>query len=169
VLLAPFDTPADPRPLDRGVAFLRALAERADARLYAAYWFMGGLSQQFVAEHFDEVEGWIERRVARDPFLRADPARTSRWMEVLRRGWIDEDALTRLAVPVSLLAPTRNAWHAGPTVEMAESLARRIPNAEVHRLEGYGSLVPLEAPQRVVESIAAFLERVSCSMQGVDP
>ncbi len=165
VLLGPFDTPADPRPLDRGVAFLRALTERGDARLYASYWYMAGLSQAFVAQHFDQVEAWVERRVTRDPFLRADPQRTSRWMEVLRRGWIDDATLSALRVPVSIVAPTRNAWHAGPTVEMAQSLARRIPGAQLQLLEGYGSLVPLEVPERVVQAVAPLLDRVLSTMK----
>ncbi len=161
VLLGPFHAVGDPRPIRMGLEFLRALFQRGDARLYAYYWYLGGLSPGFAATRFDEIERWVERRVSSDRFLAQSPERAMKWMHALRGAWMDEEALRAIAAPTLILAPTLNLWHAGPTLEMAEALHTAIPGSELVRLEQSGSLVLLEDPQRVLAPIAEFLERRS--------
>lgn len=57
------------------------------------------------------------------------------------------------------MAHSEDRWHAGPSVDMARRLAEALPNAELATLEGYGSLVLLEAPQVFVAASQAFYAR----------
>ncbi|MDQ3189069.1 MAG: alpha/beta hydrolase [Pseudomonadota bacterium] len=159
ILLAPFHTVRDARPIEKGLDFLRVMFERGDARLYASYWYLGGLSPQFSATRFNQVEAWVEQRVAADRFLQQNPERAMKWMRALRGAWLNDSELRSINASTLILAPTLNQWHAGPTIEMADSLAALIPSAELVPLDEAGSLILLEDPQRVIAPLANFLER----------
>jgi pimeloyl-ACP methyl ester carboxylesterase len=159
LLLGPFHAARDPRMIDKGLEFLRALFERGDPRLYAYYWYLGGLSPSFASANFDAVEAWVERRVASDRFLAQAPERAMRWMRALRASWASDAELRSISAPTLILAPTLNQWHAGPTLEMAQALAALIPGAKLAPLHDAGSLILLEDPQRVIAPLAEFLQR----------
>lgn len=75
--------------------------------------------------------------------------RIGKWIRALRRHWLSDDELAAISVPVTILAPRPDLWHAGPTVAMAEALGGRIPAARVTILEDAGSLIALEDPARI--------------------
>jgi len=161
VLLGPFAALADRRALDRGVEFLRTMLECGDRERYAYYWFMGGLSKGFVDKRFDDVERWVAARLAGDRFLALDVERAMLWIRSLRGSHVGDDELARLRVPVQIVAHSEDRWHAGPTVAMAESLRDRIPGARYALLQGYGSLVLLEAPEVFLDAVEPFLAAVT--------
>lgn len=88
LLLGPFCRLPDMRAIDLGVEFMRVMMEQPDRRLYAHYWFMGGLSPGFVAEHFEDVEHWAGARAAGDRFLAGSTERAMAWACALR-GHVD--------------------------------------------------------------------------------
>nr|MDJ0896685.1 hypothetical protein [Alphaproteobacteria bacterium] len=67
--------------------------------------------------------------------------------------------LAAIPVPVTILAPRFDLWHAGPTVAMAEALRDRIPGAAFEILEDAGSLIALEDPDRVFDVYLRSLDR----------
>jgi len=156
VLIGAFHPLPDMRAVDRGVEFMRVMLEHAGPQLYSYYWFMSGLSPRFVAERFDEVERLARARAAADRFVRADPERLRKWIRALRGQWTTDAELASLRVPLLVLQPELDRWHAGPTVEMGAALANRVPTARLEVLEGVGSLAPLEIPDRIATLIDGF-------------
>lgn len=158
ILLSPFHSVREPRPIEMGTEFLCALFEHGDARLYAHYWFLGTLSPNFVAANYDLVSRWAERRATDDSFL-AQPVSVARaWMHAMKGRSLTAAELRTITAPTLILAPTLNLWHAGPTLEMAEALHEEIRNAQLVPLAGYGSLVLLEAPNDVMRPLMQFVE-----------
>ena len=78
------------RHVEKAVAVKKLLFER-DRELYAYYWVMAGLTDQFVAEHFDTVDEMVRRRLASDGFIHQTPERFITWVRALRRNWLTED------------------------------------------------------------------------------
>lgn len=158
-LLGPFfDTPSR-GAVDKGIEFLRVLLESGDRELYAYYWFMNGLSPRFVAERFDQVDAWVAARIAGDRFLALDEKRAMRWIRALRGRWTSDAELAACRTPTLIVAHSEDRWHAGPSVDMAHRLASMLPAAELVTLEGYGSLVLLEAPEVFLAAADAFYAR----------
>jgi pimeloyl-ACP methyl ester carboxylesterase len=136
------------------------MLECGDRELYAYYWFMGGLSPAFVAHRFDEVERMVAARVAGDRFLALDVERAMRWIRALRGSHVSDEELGRLTAPVLVVAHTEDRWHAGPTVEMAERVHARIPGSRFASMQGFGSLVLLEAPEVFLAAAEPFFDDV---------
>lgn len=157
-LLGPFHETPSPRSLDKGVEFLRVMLECGDRELYAYYWFMSGLSPRFVAEHFDRVDAWVQARLAGDRFLELDASRALKWIRVLRVPSACDAELAAVRVPTLVVAHSEDRWHAGPTVDMARNLAAQMPMATLEVLEGFGSLVLLEAPEVFLRVANAFYD-----------
>lgn len=149
VLLGAFYALPDMRRVDAGVAFMRTMMAQPDKELYALYWFMAGLTPGYVDRNFDHVMALARQRAEADRFVHADIERLTKWIRALRRHWLTDQELAAIRTPVSILAPRLDLWHAGPTVAMAEALARRIPGAELRVLEDAGSLIALEDPDRI--------------------
>jgi pimeloyl-ACP methyl ester carboxylesterase len=161
VLLGPFARLGDMRQIEAGLRIMQAMMRQGDRELYAYYWFMGGLSERFLAARFDEVERLARARAEGDRFLTVDVGRMTRWAEILRQDWVTEAELAGIDTPCLIAAPTDNRWNAGPTMEMATLLARRIPSSRLVKLEGLGPLAPLEAPDEVAAAIIAFVEETA--------
>lgn len=159
VLLGPFFASSSAPAVEKGIEFLRVLLESGDRELYAYYWFMNGLSARFVKEHFDRVETWVGARVAGDRFLTLDVERAMRWIRALRRKWTSDTELARCRIPTLVVAHSEDRWHAGPSVDMARRLADALGDATFATLEGYGSLVLLEAPSVFLAAADPFFER----------
>jgi pimeloyl-ACP methyl ester carboxylesterase len=81
--------------------------------------------------------------------VQLDIDRLTKWIRALRHCWLSDAELAAIEVPTLILAPRLDQWHAGPTVAMAESLARRMPSATLQILENAGSLIALEDPERI--------------------
>jgi pimeloyl-ACP methyl ester carboxylesterase len=161
VLLGPFARLRDMRQIEAGLRIMHAMMRQGDRELYAYYWFMGGVSDRFLATRFDEVERLARARAERDRFLTVDVERATRWAGILRQDWVTETELAAIETPCLIAAPTENRWNAGPTMEMADLLARRIPSSRLVRLEGFGPLAPLEAPGMVAAAIMTFVEETA--------
>lgn len=159
ILLGPFHTVRDRRPLDQGLRFLQALFERRDARTYTYYWYMSGLSPKFCTERFDRIQRWVEQRLAHDRFVAQDSKRAMKWMHALRDAWLSDGELRSILTSTLILAPTLNQWHAGPTLEMAQTLAALMPHSQLVTLDGSGSLILLEDPERVIVPLSSFIKR----------
>lgn len=153
VLIGAFHPLPDMRSVERGIDFMSTMLKHADPELYACYWFMSGLSPDFVEQRFDEIERLARRRAGADGFMRTDPERLDRWIRVLRGQWTSNAELAAIAVPVCVLQPELDRWHAGPTVAMGRRLAALIRGARMEVLEGVGSLAPLEVPDLVAGRI----------------
>lgn len=161
-LLGPFTRLNDMRSIELGLDILRTLLERRDPKLYAAYWFASGLSTEFLANHYDRVEEWVQQRVAADQFLTVDAERAMRWMRALRDSWVSHDELSRVRAPV-LAVSHEDRWHAGPTIAMARALAQQLPTSQHQHLAGYGSLLLLEAPERFMAIAEPFFASLASS------
>jgi pimeloyl-ACP methyl ester carboxylesterase len=104
-------------------------------------------------------------RTARDPaaLARQQGARLSRPPNIFGYafqlyaavGWTSAHWLHRLSQPTLVIAGDDD--RAIPLVN-ARFLARRIPDARLHVVEGGGHLFILDEPERVVEEIQAFLD-----------
>jgi pimeloyl-ACP methyl ester carboxylesterase len=160
LLLGPFCEVPDRRALDRGIEFLRVMLECGDRELYAYYWFMAGLSPRFVASHFDEVDRLVAARLAGDRFLALDVERAMAWIRALRGSYVTDAELARIKASTLVVAHSEDRWHAGPTVEMARAVHARIPNARFTLMQGFGSLVLLEAPEAFLASVKPFIDEV---------
>jgi pimeloyl-ACP methyl ester carboxylesterase len=160
LLLDPFYELPDMRHVETGIAFKRLLFEH-DRALYARYWIMAGLSDRFIAAHFDRVEALAEARLRSDRFINQTPERFMRWVRALRRNWISEEEFARLRLPTLILATEYDRWNAGPSVAMAEAVQQRIAGAELRVIEGFGGHFLIEAPERFEALAGPFLERVS--------
>lgn len=151
VLLGAFCELPDMRRVDAGVAFMRTMMAQPDKELYSLYWFLSGLTPGFVEGNFDRVAALARQRAEADRFVHVDIDRLGKWIRALRRHWLPEEALAAISVPVTILAPRLDPWHAGPTVAMAEALCRWMPAARLHILEDAGSLIALEDPARIAK------------------
>ena len=156
-LLGAFATLPDMRRAEAGIAFMRTMMNQPDKELYALYWFMSGLTPGFVEADFDRVAALAQRRAEADRFVHTDIERFTKWITALRRHWLSDAELGRIQIPVTILAPDLDLWHAGPTVAMARALAERLPTATLEVLENAGSLIALEDPDRVAHVFLASL------------
>lgn len=162
ILLDPFFELADMRHVETALAVKQLLFEH-DRELYARYWTMAGLTDRFIAEHFDEVERLVAGRMRNDRFIGQSSERFMRWVRALRRNWISEAEFARLAVPTLILATEYDRWNAGPSVAMAEEVQRRIAGAELRIIEKAGGHFLFEQPERFFELARPFLDRVAAS------
>lgn len=156
-LLGAFATLPDMRRAEAGVAFMRTMMNQPDKELYALYWFMSGLTPGFVEANFDRVGALARRRAGADRFVHTDIERLTKWIRALRRHWLSDAELDRIRIPVTILAPGLDLWHAGPTVAMGRALAERIPTATLEVLDDAGSLIALEDPDRITQLFLASL------------
>ena len=157
-LLGAFYRLADMRRIDAGVSFMRTMMAQHDKELYALYWFLGGLTPEFVEANFDRITELARRRAEGDRFVQTDIDRLEKWIRALRQHWLTDEELGALRAPVTILAPELDLWHAGPTVAMAQALADRIPKSRLEILGNAGSLIALEDPERVAAAFVASLD-----------
>ncbi|MEO1020886.1 MAG: alpha/beta hydrolase, partial [Pseudomonadota bacterium] len=139
-----FELP-DMRHVEKAVAFKKLLFEQ-DRRLYAYYWTMAGLSDSFIANHFDQVEAIAKARLENDRFINQNSEAFLRWVRGLRRNWLTSAEWTRITAPVLILATENDRWNAGPSIAMAEAVRDRLPRAELHILKGVGGHFLIEDP-----------------------
>lgn len=158
VLLGAFARLADMRQIDAGLRVMQALMRLGDRELYAYFWFMGGFSEAFVRDNFDEVERMARARAERDRFLTVNIERMTRWAAILRQDWVSPEELARISTRCLILAPTENRWNAGPTLEMGELLASRISSSTLMAMHGLGPLAPIEAPDLIADRVRTFCE-----------
>ena len=156
-LITPFREVGDRRRLDRGLDFIETILRSGDRERYAYYWFMAGLSNEFLTKRFDEVERLVATRLAGDPFVALDVDRAMAWMRALRSDWVSSAELAEIKLPTLILGASENHWHAGPAPEMAEALHRAISGSAFEIFAGLGPLLLLEAPDTVADTIDRFL------------
>lgn len=159
VLVGAFDQLDDMRRVDAGVAFMGALLERGDAELYALYWVMSGLSPGFIDANFDQVEQWAARRAASDRFVSERRDAAIAWIRSLRRNWVTPEEAGRISARTLIIAPELDAWHAGPTVEMARRVQALVPEAVLRTVPDRGALFPLEDPTGFVDLVFEFWDQ----------
>jgi len=97
--------------------------------------------------------------------LALDVERAMRWIRALRGRWTSDAELASCRTPTLVMAHSEDRWHAGPSVDMVRRLAKALPNAELVTLEGYGSLVLLEAPQVFLAAAEPFYARQLAALQ----
>ena len=161
VLLDPFFELGDMRKVEAAIAFMKVLFTQPDRSLYARYWVMSGFSSGFLEREFDVVEKMTAARVDQDRFGTIDSEKWLRWVWALRTNWLTDAELQAVTAPVLVLATELDNWHAGPTVGMAEQVARRLRSSEFSVIEGLGPFFFIEAPERFEEVAGSFLGRVS--------
>lgn len=161
ILLDPFYELTDMRKIEKAIEFKRILFEHPDRELYSYYWVMAGFTPEFMERNFDAIERLAKARVAKDRFVQTDTDRWMKWVRALRRNWVTAEELARIAAPVLLVATTLDSWHAGPTPGMARELHARIPSARLEIMEGAGTFIFIEAPDRFARTIAPFLREVT--------
>ena len=161
ILVGAFCRLPDMRRIEAGIECMRVMFENPDRKLYALYWLMAGLTPGFAEHHFDRVDAWAEARVGGDRFVAQDGERVMKWVRALRNNWIELGAMSTITVPTLIVAPDLDPWNAGPTVEMARHIHAAIPNSRLEVLEQAGSLIPLENPQRFLNTLEPFLREVA--------
>lgn len=159
----PFYPLPDMRPLHKGNEFMRTLLQGGGREVYAYYWFMAGLSPEFVRTRFDEVERMVQARLAADSFMQAQTGDVSRWSEVLRGFWLEDAELASIKTPTLIVGSGLDPAFFGPSPDMARTLYSRMPAAEFALAEGYGSLMLMEAPAVFLRLSQAFHARVARS------
>jgi pimeloyl-ACP methyl ester carboxylesterase len=157
-LITPVCEAGDMRQTQAGLDMIEAVLRNGDWPLYTRFWFMAGLSDTFLQGNFDEVERMVERRLDGDNFVSLNVETAMNWMRGLRRNWIPQDILGQMDLPTLIIGGGLNRWHAGPSREMAEALHRAIPASRLEIFDDLGSLMLLEAPERVSAPIHAFLK-----------
>lgn len=158
LLLDPFFELADMRHVEVAVRIKQLLFEQ-DRELYAYYWTMAGLSDGFVAGHFDRVEELVAGRLRSDRFIGQSSERFIRWVRALRRNWLSAPELRSIRAPTLILATGQDRWNAGPSVAMAEALHAHLEKSELEVIEGVGGHFLIEAPKRFAALVDPFLER----------
>ncbi len=161
ILFGPFRELADMRAIHKGIEFMRVMLESRDRELYVYYWFMAGLSPDFVERHFDEVERMVAARLRGDSFVALDVDRIMKWVRALRRSWVSDEELAGIAVPTLVVATELDTWHAGPTVTMAREVHARIPGSRLAVIENAGPLVLLENPDIFMDVAEPFVREVA--------
>ena len=161
ILLDPFFELEDMRRVEKAVEFKRVLFEHPDRRLYAFYWVMAGLTDDFLETRFDEVEKLVDARVGGDRFVNVDVDRFMRWVRALRRNWISDQEFARIDVPTLIVATELDRWHAGPTVSMAREVQKRIAGSRLEVIEKAGGLFLIENPRRFWEVAEPFVREAS--------
>lgn len=159
-LLNPHFPLPDMRSVQIGNRFKQAILEKDD-ELYAYYWVMSGLSNAFIERNFDVVKRIVDARLTADRFVRSGSERFMQWAKALRTQCVSDDELGRITVPTLVVASELERWNAGPGPEMARLLHARIPGAEFALLEDVGELVLVEAPEKFLAVLDAFLARVA--------
>ena len=124
-------------PLDRGES-MASLAEASVAGM--------------VGDEPDEAGIALARAV-----MAETPPAAFRASTLAMLGFDAREALARIAVPVLLLAGTRDLN--APAATMAK-MAEKMPGAEIVVVEGAGHLLMLERPAAFDAALAAFLDRV---------
>lgn len=157
VLIAPFRETADMRSVFVGLDLIEAFLRSGDWALYAKFWFMAGLSDRFLEQHFHEVERLVNQRLAHDPFVGMDIGRAMAWMRALRRDWFDDRSLAGLNKPTLIIGPGQNRWHAGPSRAMAEAMHQAMPGSTLHVFDDLGPLMLIEDPDGVSGLVSDFL------------
>jgi pimeloyl-ACP methyl ester carboxylesterase len=157
ILITPVCEAGDMRQTLAGLDMIEALLRNGDWPLYTRFWFMAGLSDNFLQGNFDAVERMVARRLDGDKFFSLNIETAMHWMRGLRRNWIHPEKLGQMNLPTLIIGGGLNRWHAGPSREMAEALHRAIPTSRLEIFDVLGPLMLLEAPERVSAPIHAFL------------
>lgn len=165
-LLSPFYPLDDMRSVEKGIEFMKALMEHGGRELYSYYWFMSGLSPNFVQSRFDSVSAMVEARMSGDRFIKADTQRAIQWIRALRGFWIDASALETLSIPILIVGPGLDSGFVGPSPQMASQLHAAIPTSELALAQGYASLLLLEAPEVFARLSEPFFARVAQARSG---
>ena len=165
-LVSPFYPLPDMRSVEKGIEFMQTLMEHGGRELYSYYWFMSGLSPNFLQSRFDSVAGMVQARMSGDRFIKADTTRAIQWIRALRGFWIDATALEKLRTPILIVGPGLDCGFVGPSSEMASRLHAAIPGSELALADGYASLFLLEAPEVFVRLSKPFFERVTGPQSG---
>jgi 3-oxoadipate enol-lactonase len=160
VLIGAFFELPDMRAVDKGVQFMRVMLENQDPELYSFYWFMAGLSPDFVARNFDQVETFAKARASGDVFVKLDVARIMKWVHALRRYRLSDAEMGAIKAPTLIVAPELDRWNAGPNVAMAREVHERIRGSKMTVIPDAGSLIPLEDPERFLAAITPFFDSV---------
>ena len=105
---------ADPRKLEKAIAFKRRLFENEDRILYSYYWVMAGFSPRDLP--LRRRGPLATARIASDRFVSIDIERWIRWVRALRANWLTEKELAAIDVPTLVLATELDT---GPTIGMA--------------------------------------------------
>ncbi len=155
VLVTPFKEAGEMRQVAVGLDILEMFLRSGRRDLYTWNWFMAGLSDGFVEQHFDVIEALVRERLANDPFVALDVDRAMRWMRDLRRDWVTDTELRQVTAPTLILAAGLNRWHAGPTRAMAEALHAAMPTS---RLELYGDRGALFLLENAAPAAARMLD-----------
>lgn len=156
-LITPVCEAGDMRQTEAGLDMIEALLRNGDWPLYTRFWFMAGLSDAFLQDNFDAVERMVARRLDGDSFVSLNIETAMHWMRGLRRNWLSAEQLGQIDLPTLIIGGGLNRWHAGPSREMAGALHSAIPASRLEMFDDLGSLMLLEAPDRVAALINAFL------------
>ncbi len=156
-LITPVCEAGDMRQTQAGLDVIEAVLRNGDWPLYTRFWVMAGLSDDFLQGNFDAVERMVARRLGGDNFISLNRETAMHWMRGLRRNWIHPEKLRQMDLPTLIIGGGLNRWHAGPSREMAEALHHAIPASRLEIFDELGSLMLLEAPERVSAPINAFL------------
>ena len=166
-LVNPFFPLQDMRPVNKGNEFLKQMLQSGGRELYAYYWFMAGLSPQFVRTRFDEVESMVKKRVASDTnFNTAETEQMAQWSRALRGFWVSEKELESIKSPVLVVGSGLDPGYFGPSPEMAPSLHSHIPGSELAVAQQFGNLMLIESPDTFSRLSDPFFARV-CADRGV--
>jgi 3-oxoadipate enol-lactonase len=109
-------------------------------------WF----TPEFMAAHPDEVARTREVVLANDPLAFAAACRAN-----AARDWTGD--LGRITCPVLVLAGEQDP---GSATGSAKTFGERLPDVEVHVVEGASHAVPIERPEVANRLLLAFLDRL---------
>ncbi len=114
------------------------------------------------------VEDWLPPMVA--PANRANPAMMEPMREMVRRGGVDgfeaqvaallsrpslDELLPQIMVPTLVAVGSEDQW--SPPAQN-QQIARAIPTATFEVFEGAGHMAPIEAGERVTQTLLAWME-----------
>jgi len=166
-LVNPFFPLPDMRPVNKGNEFLKVMLQSGGRELYAYYWFMAGLSPEFVRTRFDEVEIMVRKRVASDTnFNTADAEQMAQWSRALRGFWVSDAEMASIKTPVLVVGSGLDPGYFGPSPEMAPSLHSHIPGSELAVAQQFGNLMLIESPDTFLRLSDPFFASV-CADRGV--
>jgi pimeloyl-ACP methyl ester carboxylesterase len=110
---------------------------------------------------FDRVEDMARNRARTDALLSRSADEIMEWDAGLYRQWITDDEFRSIRVPVLIAGMDANINNAGPTIEMARILHRKIPTSDLTVLPRARAMVLLEDPAMFTDAARPFFDRVA--------
>lgn len=141
------DRPADVRFARKNAEVVNLILESGNLELYTYNWLLSGLSPDYAASHFNEVEELVRVRLEADRG-RMDTRNVQKWIRMLGRLPVSEEELRKVNVPTLLIAPSERD---------VKQLHGHIKSSSVAVVPGLRQFTMMEDPAALWSAVGPFM------------